>query len=58
MEGCMLARKSRVLIPIAYGLAVVFFGLFANKAVTATFTVVGALILGVAYVMGAFRDRS
>lgn len=54
----MLSRNSRFLLPIIYGIAVAFVGLFADKAVTVTVTVAGAVILGVAYAMGLFRDQS
>jgi hypothetical protein len=52
----MLSRNYRLLIPIAYGLAVALAGLFANKAVAVIVTVVGALVLGVAYALGLFRN--
>jgi hypothetical protein len=56
LEGSTLSRNYRLLIPIAYGLAVAFVGLFANKAVAVTVTVAGAIVLGVAYALGLFRD--
>jgi hypothetical protein len=54
----MLSRNFRLLIPIAYGLTVVLVGIFANTAVAVTVTVAGAIVLGVAYALGAFRYRS
>lgn len=54
----MLSRNTRFLIPIAYGLAVALAGIFANKAVTVIVTVAGAIVLGVAYALGFFRDPS
>jgi hypothetical protein len=52
----MLSRNIRLLIPIVYGLSVAFAGIFAPKAVTVTVTVAGAIVLGVAYALGLFRD--
>jgi hypothetical protein len=55
----MLPRNFRMLIPIAYGLAVAFAGIFAPKAVTIGVTVIGALVIGVGYyALGFSRDRS
>ena len=54
----MLSRNFRMLIPIAYGLVVVLVGLFANKTVAITVTVVGAIILGLGYVLAGSSHRS
>jgi len=54
----MLSRNFRLLIPIAYGLVVVLVGLFANKPVAITVTVVGAILLGVGYALGGSSHRS
>ena len=54
----MLPRNIRLLVPIAYGLAVALAGIFANKAVAVAVTVAGAIVLGVAYALGLFRDPS
>lgn len=54
----MSSRNLRMLVPIAYGLLVVLVGIFASKAVAIAVTVVGAIILGVAYALGAFREPS
>jgi hypothetical protein len=53
----MLSRHFRLLIPIAYGLLVVLVGVFATRTVAITVTVVGAILLGVSYAMGAFSNR-
>ena len=45
----MSSRNFSMLIPIAYGLAVVLAAIFATKAVTVAITVIGAVILGVGY---------
>ena len=54
----MSSRNFRFLVPIAYGLLVVLVGIFATKVVAVSVTVVGAILLGLAYAMGAFRDHS
>jgi hypothetical protein len=55
----MLPPNFRMLIPIAYGLAVVLAGIFATKAVAISVTVIGAVVLGVGYyALGFSRDRS
>jgi hypothetical protein len=57
-RATMSSRNFRFLVPIAYGLLVVLVGIFATKAVAVAVTVVGAILLGLAYAMGAFRDHS
>lgn len=54
----MSSWNFRILIPIAYGLMVMFAGIFATKAVTVAITVIGALILGIGYALVGSRDRS
>jgi hypothetical protein len=57
-RATMSSRNFRFLVPIAYGLLVVLVGIFATEAVAVAVTVVGAILLGLAYAMGAFRDHS
>jgi hypothetical protein len=57
-RAVMSSRNFRMLVAIAYGLLVVFVGIFADKAVTVAVTVIGALILGIGYALVGSRDRS
>jgi hypothetical protein len=54
----MSSRSLRLLIPVTYGLLVMFAGIFAGKAVTVAVTVIGALILGIGYALVGSRDHS
>ena len=54
----MFSRNLRILIPITYGLTVMFVGIFANKGITVAVTVIGALILGIGYALAGSRARS
>jgi hypothetical protein len=54
----MSPRNLRILIPISYGLLVMFAGIFAGKTITVAVTVIGALILGIGYALVGSRDRS
>jgi hypothetical protein len=54
----MSSRSLRLLIPVTYGLLVMFAGIFAGKGVTVAVTVIGALILGIGYALVGSRDHS
>jgi hypothetical protein len=54
----MSSRSLRLLIPISYGLLVMFAGIFATKDITVAITVIGALILGIGYALVGSRDHS
>jgi hypothetical protein len=54
----MSSRSLRLLIPVTYGLLVMFAGIFAGKDVTVAVTVIGALILGIGYALVGSRDHS
>jgi hypothetical protein len=54
----MSSRSLRILIPITYGLLVMFAGIFADRAITVAVTVIGALILGIGYALVGSRNHS
>jgi hypothetical protein len=57
-RAVMSPRNLRILIPISYGLLVMFAGIFAGKTITVAVTVIGALILGIGYALVGSRDHS